>query len=60
MFYQHLYKHEKQLLKVQNAFNLETIILCWDLIVTNCIHFRSLEFVCRVSETQLQVIDNLN
>ena len=44
-------------LKVKYASNLETLIY-----VTNHIglHFQSLEVVCRGSETQLQVIENLN
>ena len=33
---------------------------CWDLNFKNHIHFQSLEVVCRGSETQLQVAENLN
>ena len=49
------------LLKVKYAFNLETLIILYcHLNFTNHIHFQSLEVVCRGSETQLQVTENLN
>ena len=34
--------------------------ICWDLNFTNHINFQPLEVVCRGSETQLQVAENLN
>ena len=34
--------------------------ICWDLNLTTHINFRSLEVVCRGSETQLQLTENLN
>ena len=51
---------DNQLLKVKYAFNLETLIYVGDLNFTNHINFQSLEVVGRGSETQLQVIENLN
>ena len=51
---------DNRLLKVKYAFNLETLIfICWKVNFTNHIHFQSLEVVCRGSETQLQVTENI-
>ena len=52
-FYKHLYNN---IVKSKIWYT----DLCWDLNLTNQINFRSLEVVCRGSETQLQVIEKLN
>ena len=52
------------MLKVKYAFNLETDIVYMlgtvDINFTNLLNFQSLEVVCRGSETQLQVTENLH
>ena len=53
-FHWHLYN---QLLKVEYAFNLETLILGWDL---NFANFLSLEVVDHGSETNLQMNENID
>ena len=50
---------DNELFIVIYAPSLETLIY-WDFNFTNNIHFQSVEVVCRGSETQLQVIENLS
>ena len=52
-FYKHLYNN---IVKSKIWYT----DLCWDVNLTNQMNFRSLEVVCRGSETQLQVIEKLN
>ena len=49
---------EVKWLKVKYALNHTDIY--WDLNFSNNINFQSLEVVCRGSETQLQVTENVN
>ena len=51
---------DNELFKVKYAFNHETSIIYWNLNFTNNINFQSLEVVCRGSDTQLQVTENLD
>ena len=60
-FYQQLYNPDNlAVVKNKTCFQSRNTDICWDLNFTKHIHFQSLEVVCRGSETQLQVTENLN